>query len=145
MNKKKVWLIVLIIVPTLLIALALIFIFSNKAICQSKGVTDKLTITQKYYIKHYKDDITKIIVYKNYHFSNKDEYNKLEHLLTQTITNYRQVKDVNVKASKIGNNYMILFSTNIKNLSKEDIQVFGLTANFEELKTNLENQGLICK
>ncbi len=145
MNKKKILLVILIVIPVLLIALALILIFSNRVVCQSKGVTDKLTITQKYYIKHYKNDVTSVIVYKKYAFANETEYNKLEHLLVQTVTNYKQVKNVKIKVSKTNNSYTILFTTNIKKLSTEDIQTIGLTSNFEELKTNLENQGLICK
>ena len=145
--KKKKLVFAIIFIVILFVIFKVLVIKSNKIVCKSVGKTKDLNITQKYTIKYSENDITSIEIIKIYKYMNDDMFKKFEITYNNTLSNYESLKNsyLNYSGSISKDTYKIELNVDVSDMKEEDLNGLGLGKDFKSMKTQLENQGLICK
>lgn len=106
-----------------------------------------LSLNQKYTLSYSKEKVTKVVVVKEFKFTNEDYYKQFGSVISNSKTSILELdnKDIayDVKSGK--NLYQTKLSAKMSDLTEEELRTLGFEENLKDFQTKLEEQGLTCK
>ena len=149
MEKRKKYMLILLIVFVVLITLIVIGLLftGDDLVCKSSGTSNGIKITQEYTIKASKNEVNKVTIKKEYKFNDKEKYKSFDMIIDSTSKYYNNIDKKNVKYSDTTMNkkYSYTLKVNVKELSKKKLKELGLSKSLKTLKKNIKTQGLKCE
>jgi len=120
---------------------------NNKLICESEGKSGDIKIVQKYTLDYDKDIVTKVKQKKVYSFYNEEEFKSFKNIIDSTINDMKELENNHIRyKSKEGTkSYTLELIVDMTKATNEELESLNLNKDLNELKNNLELQGLTCK
>lgn len=131
----------------LLFSLTLLLIttgcMQKSVVCTNENVKPNsqwLSLNQKYTLSYSKEKVTKVVVVKEFKFTNEDYYKQFGSVITNSKTSILELdnKDIayDVKSGK--NLYETKLSAKMSDLTEEELRTLGFEENLKDFQTKLE-------
>lgn len=150
MDKKKVLIIVAIVLAILVAGYFALtkLINVNTVSCTSNNTNSGVSIEQRYTIKHTKDAVTDVSIFKKFAYTDQTQFDAFKSVVVPgNDANMQKLINSNITFSSNTTGMTYSTSTTIKVSSAKDDEIsqLGVDKSLNTLKTKLESQGLVCK
>ncbi len=152
LNIKKYVIIGAVAIVVVIIATSIFFgaktLTTAKVNCSSKSDSGGIKIEQKYEIIYDKDAVKDVTIAKKFEYSDQTQFNAFKQVVipgTDSSNTALENKYIKYESSTKDKTYSYTLEVNVNSASKDDVSAAGLDKSLKALKSNLENQGLVCK